>query len=84
MELKAALKLDCVNKLPLSLDIAWFEQKAVAVLLALLAAGFRNIRLGPTLPAFLSPGVIKVLQEKFGLKLISSTSEDIANMLKGA
>ena len=84
MELKAALKLDCVNKLPLSLDIAWFEQKAVAVLLALLAAGLRNIRLGPTLPAFLSPGVIKVLQEKFGLKLISSTSEDMANMLKGA
>lgn len=84
LELKAAMKLDCVNKLPLSLDIAWFEQKAVAVLLALLASGFRNIRLGPTLPAFISPGILKVLQDKYGLKPISSSSQDMADMLNGA
>ncbi len=84
LELKAAMKLDCVNKLPLSLDIAWFEQKAVAILLALLAAGFRNIRLGPTLPAFLSPGVVGILQEKFQLKLITNFKDDMANMLAGA
>ena len=68
MMLKDAFGLEDVNRLPLAFDIAWYEQKAVAVLLALLALGFRNIRLGPTLPAFLSPAVAKTLVEKFGLK----------------
>ena len=84
MELKAAMKLDCVNKLPLSLDIAWLEQKAVAVLLALLSSGFKNIRLGPTIPAFLTPEILAVLQEKYGLKPIKSSEEDVINMLSGA
>lgn len=65
--LRDAFGLDDVNKLPLAFDIAWYEQKAVAVLLALLALGFRNIRLGPTLPAFLSPSVVRTLVERFGL-----------------
>ncbi len=57
-----------VNDLPLSLVLCWFEQKAVCILIALLALGIRNIRLGPTLPAFLSPGVVRVLQEKYDLR----------------
>jgi hydroxylamine reductase len=75
--------LDDVNKLPLSFDIAWYEQKAVAVLLALLHLGFRNIRLGPTLPAFASPGVLKVLVETFGLKPTGDVQEDVKSMMQG-
>ncbi len=67
LKLKEAFGLSDVNDLPLSFDIGWYEQKAVAVLLALLALGFRGIHVGPTLPAFLSPGVAKVLVEKFGI-----------------
>ena len=66
-----------MNKLPLAFDIAWYEQKAVAVLLALLSLGFRNIRIGPTLPAFLSPGVVQVLIERFGLCGIGPVDEDV-------
>lgn len=69
LKLKEAFALADVNDLPLSFDIGWYEQKAVAVLLALLALGFKNIHLGPTLPAFLSPAVTKVLVEKFGIGL---------------
>jgi len=72
-----------VNKLPLSFDIAWYEQKAVLVLLALLSLGFKNIRLGPTLPGFLSPGVARVLVEKFGLRGISDAKADAAAMMRG-
>ena len=82
LKLKEALGLDDVNRLPLSFDIAWYEQKAVAVLLALLSLGFKNIRLGPTLPAFLSPGVATVLEEKFGICGISDPDSDIAAMLR--
>ena len=70
--IKVALALadafDCtVNDLPLTLVLSWYEQKAVIVLLALLSLGIKNIHLGPTMPAFLSPNVAKVLTEKFGL-----------------
>lgn len=80
--LRDALGLKDVNELPLVFDIAWYEQKAVAVLLALLALGFRNLRLGPTHPAFISEGVAKVLIERFGLKAIGSVAYDIQDMMK--
>lgn len=67
LKLKEAFGLDDVNKLPIAYNIAWYEQKAVIVLLALLYLGVKNIHLGPTLPAFLSPGVAGVLVEKFGI-----------------
>ncbi|MDD3001205.1 MAG: hydroxylamine reductase [Candidatus Riflebacteria bacterium] len=83
LKLKEVFGLDDVNKLPLSFDIAWYEQKAVAVLLALLALGFKNMRLGPTLPAFLSPGVAKVLVETFGIKPTTDADSDVAAMMAG-
>ena len=67
----------------MSYDIAWYEQKAVAVLLALLFLGVKGIRLGPTLPGFLSPNVAKVVIEKFGLKPIGTVQDDIAAMMTG-
>lgn len=75
--LKDAFGLTDVNDLPVAFNIAWYEQKAVIVLLALLALGFKNIHLGPTLPAFLSPNVAKVLVEKFGISGIGSVPEDV-------
>ena len=81
LKLKEAFALDNVNDLPLSFDIAWYEQKAVAVLLALLYLGFKNIRLGPTLPAFLSPAVTEILIKKFGIKGISTPEKDIESMM---
>ena len=73
---------DCsVNELPLSIILCWFEQKAVCVLMALLALGIRGIRLGPTLPAFLSPGVAAVLQEKYDLQPITTPEDDLAACL---
>ncbi len=83
LKLKDAFGLDDINKLPISYDIAWYEQKAVAVLLALLSLGVKNIRLGPTLPAFLSPNVAKVLVEKFNIKPISTASVDVSAMMAG-
>lgn len=82
MALKDAFGLDDVNDLPLAFDISWYEQKAVTVLLALLALGFKKIRLGPTLPAFLSPGITKVLVDSFGICGINTPAEDIADMMK--
>jgi hydroxylamine reductase len=70
-----------VNDLPLSLVLSWYEQKAVAVLLTLLHLGVRNIRIGPTLPAFLSPGVVALLHEKFNLMAITTADADLAAML---
>lgn len=81
LKLKEAFGLDDVNKLPLSFDLAWYEQKAVAVLLALLSLGFKNIILGPTLPGFLSPNVAKVISDTFGLQQITDADSDIAKML---
>ncbi len=71
-----------VNDLPLSLVVSWYEQKAVAILLTLLYLGVKNIRLGPTMPAFLSPNVINVLVEKYNIKPIGQPDEDLAEMLK--
>lgn len=83
LKLKEAFGLKDINELPVSYDIAWYEQKAVAVLLALLYLGVKGIRLGPTLPAFLSPNVANVLVEKFNIKPIGGVQGDIAAMMKG-
>ena len=83
LKLKEAFGLEDINELPISYDIAWYEQKAVAVLLALLALGVKGIRLGPTLPAFLSPNVAGVLVKNFDIKPIGTVEEDIAAMMAG-
>ena len=83
LKLKEAFGLNDINELPVSYDIAWYEQKAVAVLLALLFLGVKGIRLGPTLPAFLSPNVAKVLVDKFNIKPVGTVQDDIAAMMKG-
>ena len=70
-----------VNDLPLSLVLSWYEQKAVAILLTLLHLGVRNIRIGPTLPAFITPAVLGVLQEKFNLMAITKPEQDLAAIL---
>ena len=73
---------DCgVNDLPLSLIVSWYEQKAVAILLTLLHLGVKNIRLGPSLPAFITPNVLNVLVEKFAIKPVGSVDEDLAEIL---
>lgn len=77
MKLKEIFGLDSLNDLPIAYNIAWYEQKAVIVLLALLYLGVKNIHLGPTLPAFLSPNVANVLVEKFGIAPIGEVDEDI-------
>lgn len=77
LKLKEIFGLDDINKLPLAFNIAWYEQKAVIVLLALLYLGVKNIHLGPTLPAFLSPNVAKVLVENFGIAGITTVDEDL-------
>lgn len=83
LKLKEVFELEDINDLPISYDIAWYEQKAVIVLLALLYLGVKHIRLGPTLPAFLSPNVAKVLVEQFDIKPISSVEDDIKAMMAG-
>jgi len=82
-KLAEAFGLDDINDLPISYDIAWYEQKAVIVLLALLSLGVKNIRLGPTLPAFISPNVLKVLVENFDIKPIATVEEDLAAIMAG-
>ncbi|MGI6586541.1 MAG: hydroxylamine reductase [Lutisporaceae bacterium] len=77
LKLKEVFGLDDINKLPIAFNIAWYEQKAVIVLLALLYLGVKNIHLGPTLPGFLSPNVAKVLIEKFGIAGIGTVDDDI-------
>ncbi len=77
LKLKEVFGLDDINDLPISYEIAWYEQKAVCVLLALLHLGVKGIRLGPTLPAFLSPGVAKLLVERFDIKGISDPDDAI-------
>ncbi len=83
LKLAEIFETESINDLPISFDIAWYEQKAVIVLLALLYLGVKNIRLGPTLPAFLSENVAKVLVEKFNIMPIDSVQGDIAAMLAG-
>jgi hydroxylamine reductase len=77
LKLKEAFDLDDINKLPIAYNIAWYEQKAVIVLLALLYLEVKNIHLGPTLPGFLSPNVAKVLVEKFGIGGIDTVDSDM-------
>jgi hydroxylamine reductase len=84
LKLKEVFGLDDINDLPISYDIAWYEQKAVIVLLALLHLGVKHIRLGPTLPAFLSPKVANLLVEAFDLKPIGTPEADVAAMLAAA
>ncbi|NNG67172.1 hydroxylamine reductase [Caldanaerobacter subterraneus] len=81
MKLKEVFGLNDINELPISYNIAWYEQKAVIVLLALLYLGVKNIHLGPTLPAFLSPNVTKVLVEKFGIGGITNVEDDLKMFL---
>jgi len=83
LKLKEVFGLDDINELPVSYDIAWYEQKAVAVLLALLSLGVKGIRLGPTLPGFLSPNVAKVVIDTFDLKPTGTVQDDIAAMMAG-
>lgn len=77
LKLKEVFGLNDINELPIVYNIAWYEQKAVIVLLALLSLGVKNIHLGPTLPAFLSPGVAKVLVEQFGIAGIGTVDKDL-------
>lgn len=83
LKLAEAFGMDDVNDLPISYDIAWYEQKAVTVLLALLHLGVKNIRLGPSLPAFLSPGVVRVLVENFNIMPIDTVENDLAAIIEG-
>jgi len=72
-----------INDLPISYNIAWYEQKAVLVLLSLLSLGVRDITLGPRLPAFISPGVLNVLVENFGIRGNTTVEEDLGLMVPG-
>lgn len=83
LKLKEVFGLEDINELPLSFDIAWYEQKAVCVLLALLYLGVKGIRLGPSLPAFVSPNVLKVLVEKFDIKPTGTVEEDVQKIMAG-
>lgn len=82
LKLKEIFGLEDINQLPIAFNIAWYEQKAVIVLLALLSLGVRNIHLGPTLPAFLSPNVGKVLVENFGISGIGTVEDDLELFLQ--
>lgn len=83
LKLKEILNLSDINDLPISYDIAWYEQKAVAVLLALLYLGVKRIRLGPTLPAFLSKNVLDILVDRFEIKTITTVEDDLPLILAG-
>ena len=82
LKLKEVFELEDINELPIAFNIAWYEQKAVIVLLSLLYLGVKNIHLGPTLPAFLSPNVAKVLVENFGVGGITNVEDDLNMFLK--
>ncbi len=77
LKLKEIFQLNDINELPIAYNIAWYEQKAVIVLLALLYLGVKNIHLGPSLPGFLSPNVTNVLVDNFGISGITTVDEDI-------
>ena len=81
LKLKELFELNDINELPIAFNIAWYEQKAVIVLLALLYLGVKDIHAGPTLPAFFSPNITKVLNEKFGLRSIGTVEEDIESFM---
>ncbi len=77
LKLKEVLNLDDINQLPIVFNIAWYEQKAIIVHLALLYLGVKNTHIGPTLPGFMTPNVLKVVQEKFGVQTITTVEEDM-------
>ena len=77
LKLKEVFALEDINELPVIYNIAWYEQKAVIVLLALLSLGVKNIHLGPTLPAFLSPNIVDFLVDNFQISGIQSVQEDL-------
>ena len=81
LKLKEVFELNDINELPIVYNIAWYEQKAVIVLLALLSLGVKNIHLGPTLPAFLSPNIAKILVDNFGISGIGTVEEDLKNLI---
>jgi len=81
LKLKEVFGLADINELPIVYNIAWYEQKAVTVLLALLSLGVKNIHLGPTLPAFLSPAVVDVLVRTFGISPVGSVDDDLAKLV---
>ena len=82
MAVALANAFDCgVNELPLSLVLSWYEQKAVSILLTLLHLGIKNIRLGPTLPAFVSPNVLSFLVEQYNIAPITTPDEDMKAIL---
>ena len=82
LKLQEIFGLDDINDLPIVYNIAWYEQKAVCILLTLLHLGIKNIRLGPTLPAFVSPNVLNYLVENFGIAPITTPEEDLKQLLK--
>ncbi len=81
LKLKEVFGFEDINELPISYNIAWYEQKAVIVLLALLYLGVKNIHLGPTIPAFLSPNVAQVLVDNFGIGGITNVEDDMSMFL---
>jgi hydroxylamine reductase len=83
LKLKEVFGMEDINDLPIDFDIAWYEQKAITVLLALLSLGFKDVRIGPTLPAFLSPAVTQVLVDTFGLKQTTTVEADLAAIAYG-
>ncbi|HWR01145.1 MAG TPA: hydroxylamine reductase [Chlorobaculum sp.] len=84
LKLQEVFGLEDLNELPISYDIAWYEQKAVTVLLALLYLGVKGIRLGPTLPEFLTPNIVAALVEKFSIRPIGMVADDVEAMMAGA
>ncbi|OGO04725.1 MAG: hypothetical protein A2Y73_07060 [Chloroflexi bacterium RBG_13_56_8] len=80
-KLAEAFGLEDINDLPIEYDIAWYEQKAALVLLALLSLGVKHIRLGPTLPAFFSPRVLKVLVDHFDIRPTATVEEDLVSIV---
>jgi hydroxylamine reductase len=81
LKLKEAFGVESINDLPIAYDIAWYEQKAVAVLLALLSLGVKGIRLGPVLPAFVSPDILEVLVSNFEIQPIGTVAQDVAQIM---
>lgn len=84
-QLALAKEFECgINDLPLSLALSWFEQKAIVVLLTLLSLGVKNIRVGPSIPGFLTPNLVSILSQEFGLRPITTVENDLGSMLDAA
>jgi hydroxylamine reductase len=81
--LREKMGLEHINQLPVSYNIAWYEQRTLLMILGLLALDIKNLRVGPTLPPFFTPGIQQILQEKFGLQGIDTVENDVAAMLAG-